>query len=61
MIRPVTLGSFLRLEIRKSPNLAQHLRPTARNEKKGEEGNREKKIYKYKICSIKTKQKKLQL
>ena len=56
-MRRVPLGSFLTLEIRKSPNLAQHLRLTARNRKKGEEGNREKKIYKYKICSIKTKQK----
>ena len=57
MMRPVHLGSFLRLEIRKSPNLAQHLRLKARNRRKGEEGNREKKMYKYKICSIKTKQK----
>ena len=56
-MRPVPLGSFLRLEIRKSPNLAQHLRLTARNRKKGEEGNREKKTYKYKMCSIKIKQK----
>ena len=56
MIRPVTLGSFLRLEIRKSPNLAQYLRPTARNRKKGEEG---KINIKYPV--LKQNKKKLQL
>ena len=45
MIRPVPLGSFLTLEIRKSPSLAQHLRLTARNRKKVEECNRKTRKY----------------
>ena len=44
-MRLVPLGSFLTLEIRKSPSLAQHLRLTAKKRKKVEECNRKTRKY----------------